>query len=47
MTVASFIALVEFDTFTRFKAMAAVGNLQAGLSILEKLGALTNRVEKP
>ena len=31
----------EFDTFTRFKAMAARGNPQAGLSLLEKLDALT------
>jgi hypothetical protein len=31
----------EFDTFTRFKAMAARGNPQAGLSLLEKLDTLT------
>lgn len=37
----STIALVEFDTFTRFKAMAARGNPQAGLRLLEKLDALT------
>ena len=47
MTVASLIALVEFDTLTRFKAMAAVGNPQEGLSILEKLDVLTNKVENP
>jgi hypothetical protein len=37
----STIALVEFDAFTRFKAMAAMGNPQEGLRLLEKLDALT------
>jgi predicted transcriptional regulator len=37
----STIALTEFDTFTRFKAMAALGNPQEGLRLLEKLDALT------
>lgn len=36
----STIALVEFDTYTRFKAMAALGNPKAGLQILDKLDAL-------
>jgi predicted transcriptional regulator len=33
----STIALAEFDAHTRFKAMAATGNLEAGLKILAKL----------
>jgi predicted transcriptional regulator len=33
----STIALVEFDTYTRFKAMAVTGNPEAGLRILDKL----------
>jgi len=37
----STIALVEFDTFTRFKAMAATGNAEEGLRLLEKLDTLT------
>ncbi|MEA5449496.1 ribbon-helix-helix protein, CopG family [Leptolyngbya sp. CCNP1308] len=36
----STIALVEFDTYTRFKAMAVLGSPQAGLQILDKLDAL-------
>lgn len=36
----STIALVEFDTHTRFKAMAAAGNPQIGLKLLDKLDAL-------
>ncbi len=38
----STIALVEFDTYTRFKAMAATGNVEEGLKILDKLD---NRTE--
>jgi predicted transcriptional regulator len=37
----STIALVEFDTHTRFKAMAAQGNPEEGLGLLAKLDALT------
>jgi predicted DNA-binding protein len=37
----STIALAEFDTYTRFKAIAAKGNPQEGLRILAKLDALT------
>jgi predicted transcriptional regulator len=37
----STIALVEFDAYTRFKAMAATGNSEEGLRILAKLDALT------
>ncbi|MBD2363662.1 toxin-antitoxin system HicB family antitoxin [Anabaena minutissima FACHB-250] len=37
----STIALAELDTQTRFKAMAATGNPEAGLKILAKLDALT------
>ncbi|MCC5647135.1 toxin-antitoxin system HicB family antitoxin [Nostoc sp. CHAB 5824] len=37
----STIALAEFDTHTRFKAIAANGNPQEGLRILAKLDALT------
>jgi predicted DNA-binding ribbon-helix-helix protein len=37
----STIALVEFDTHTRFKAMAAQGNPEEGLKLLDKLDALT------
>jgi len=33
----STIVLTEYDTYTRFKAMAARGNIEAGLGILEKL----------
>ncbi|PZO35473.1 MAG: toxin-antitoxin system HicB family antitoxin [Leptolyngbya sp.] len=33
----STMALVEFDAYTRFKVMAAAGNPQAGLQILDKL----------
>jgi hypothetical protein len=36
----STIALVEFDTYTRFKAMAALGDRQAGLALLDKLDAV-------
>jgi len=37
----STIALAEFDANTRFKAMAATGNVEEGLRILAKLDALT------
>ncbi|MEL7315499.1 MAG: toxin-antitoxin system HicB family antitoxin, partial [Cyanobacteria bacterium J06559_3] len=37
----STIALAEFDALTRFKAMAAVGNSEEGLRLLEKLDSLT------
>jgi predicted DNA-binding ribbon-helix-helix protein len=37
----STIALAEFDSYTRFKAMAATGNPEEGLKILAKLDALT------
>jgi predicted transcriptional regulator len=37
----STIALVEFDTHTRFKAMADQGNPEEGLKLLDKLDALT------
>lgn len=38
----STIALAEFDAYCRFKAMAAKGNPEEGLKILEKLDGLTN-----
>ena len=37
----STIALAEFDTYVRFKAIAAMGNPQDGLTLLDKLDALT------
>jgi predicted transcriptional regulator len=37
----STIALAEYDTYNRFKVMAAMGNPQEGLAILEKLDRLT------
>ena len=37
----STIVLAEFDAYTRFKAMAAIGNPQEGLNLLDKLDALT------
>jgi len=33
----STIVLTEFDTYTRFKAIAARGNVEAGLRLLDKL----------
>lgn len=33
----STIALTEFDAETRFRAMAAQGNIEEGLAILDKL----------
>jgi hypothetical protein len=37
----STIALAEYDTYNRFKLMAAMGNPQEGLAILDKLDRLT------
>ncbi|RZM79025.1 toxin-antitoxin system HicB family antitoxin [Leptolyngbya iicbica] len=34
-------ALVEFETFTRFQAMAAQGSAQTGLQLLDHLDHLT------
>lgn len=36
-------ALVEFDAYTRFRAMAITGDAQAGLEILNKLDALSRQ----
>jgi predicted transcriptional regulator len=36
----STIALTEFDAYTRFKAMAAMGNVNEGLALLDKLDSL-------
>jgi predicted transcriptional regulator len=36
----STIALTEFDAYTRFKAMAAMGNVNEGLALLNKLDGL-------
>jgi plasmid stability protein len=33
----STIALTEFDAFTRFKSMAAMGDSKVGLALLDKL----------
>jgi predicted transcriptional regulator len=33
----STIALTEFDAYTRFRAMAAMGNMNEGLALLDKL----------
>ncbi len=37
----STIALTEFDAYTRFKVMAAMGNAEEGLELLNKLDDLT------
>ncbi|MGB8702757.1 MAG: CopG family transcriptional regulator [Thermosynechococcaceae cyanobacterium] len=37
----STLALAEFDTYNRFKVMAAMGDPQQGLAILDKLDRLT------
>ena len=37
----STVALTEFDAFTRFKAMAATGDPQTGLQLLDKLDAIS------
>ena len=39
----STIALTEFDTFTRFKAMSVAGDPKEGLRLLEKLDMLTTK----
>jgi predicted transcriptional regulator len=36
----STIALTEFDAYTRFKALAAQGELEVGLRLLDKLDVL-------
>jgi predicted transcriptional regulator len=36
----STIALTEFDAYTRFKAMAAMGNVNEGLALLDKVDSL-------
>lgn len=41
----STIALAEFDTFTRFKAMAATGKPEVGLQLLDKLDAMSEASE--
>lgn len=38
----STIVLAEFDAYTRFKAMAARGDVQQGLRILDKLDVQEN-----
>jgi predicted transcriptional regulator len=38
----STIALAEFDTYNRFKLLAARGNVSRGLEILDKLDTLTD-----
>jgi predicted transcriptional regulator len=38
----STVALAEFDTYNRFKLLAAHGNVSRGLEILDKLDTLTN-----
>jgi predicted DNA-binding protein len=36
----STIALTEFDAYTRFRAMAALGNVNEGLALLDKLDGI-------
>ncbi len=43
----STVALVEFDTHTRFKLMAARGDVSDGLRILDKLDALHHQHAYP
>jgi predicted transcriptional regulator len=38
----STVALVEFDTYTRFKLMAIRGDVAEGLRILDKLDSTSN-----
>lgn len=38
----STIALVEFDTHTRFKLLAAQGDRELGLNLLDKLDSITD-----
>lgn len=40
----STIALAEFDTYSRFQVMAAQGDRQVGLNLLDKLDALNDQV---
>ena len=42
----STIALTEFDAHTRFQAMAARGNPEQGLKLLDKLDRLTTHSEE-
>ena len=37
----STVALAEFDAYTRFRAMAAAGDPEIGLRLLDKLDSLT------
>ncbi|MEM6599229.1 MAG: toxin-antitoxin system HicB family antitoxin [Cyanobacteria bacterium P01_C01_bin.69] len=41
----STVALAEFDAFTRFKVMAATGDPQKGLRLLEKLDTMAGNLE--
>ena len=41
----STIALAEFDTYNRFKAMSVAGDPKEGLRLLEKLDLLTGNRE--
>ena len=41
----STIALAEFDAFTRFKAMAATGDAQSGLQLLDKLDVIAGHAD--
>jgi hypothetical protein len=41
----STIALAEFDAYTRFKIMAAKGNPNKGLKLLDRLDSLTSSTE--
>lgn len=40
----STIALAEFDTYSRFQVMAARGDRQVGLNLLDRLDALNAEV---
>jgi len=42
----STIALTEFDTHTHFQSMAARGNPQQGLKLLDKLDDLMNQTKE-
>lgn len=42
----STIALAEFDAETKFKAMAAAGNSNRGIAILDKLDAYFSNLEE-
>ena len=41
----STVALAEFDALTRFKAMAAAGNREEGLKLLDKLDAISGTAD--